>query len=111
MIASYHRFTRLAQTDARVLSLPDLVVCDEGHYLKNDKGVIYETINSVTTRRRILLTGTPIQNQLNECKSLPPAPRSHIHQANVWFLSFFPSSRLRADAAHQARIVGVATRF
>lgn len=90
MIASYQRFTRLAQKDARVLSLPDLVVCDEGHYLKNDKGVIYETINSVTTRRRILLTGTPIQNQLNECKSLPPAPAPTSTKLTCGFSPFFP---------------------
>lgn len=74
MIASYQRFTQLVRKDARVLSLPDLVVCDEGHYLKNDKGATYQTVNSVTTRRRILLTGTPIQNQLIECKSLPAPP-------------------------------------
>lgn len=93
MIASYQRFTQLVRKDARVLSLPDLVVCDEGHYLKNDKGATYQTVNSVTTRRRILLTGTPIQNQLIECKSLPPASPSApptSTKLTCGFFSFFP---------------------
>lgn len=44
----------------------DLVVCDEGHTLKNENSHMSKSVNQVETRRRVVLTGTPLQNNLNE---------------------------------------------
>lgn len=46
----------------------DLVVCDEGHLLKNPSTQLSVAINKIRTLRRIVLTGTPLQNNLKECK-------------------------------------------
>ncbi|KAM9728822.1 transcriptional regulator ATRX-like [Menidia menidia] len=45
---------------------PDFVVCDEGHILRNEATNTAKALNAIKTRRRVMLTGTPLQNNLVE---------------------------------------------
>ncbi|XP_058482955.1 transcriptional regulator ATRX-like isoform X2 [Solea solea] len=45
---------------------PDIVICDEGHILRNNASNISKALNAINTRRRVVLTGTPLQNNLVE---------------------------------------------
>ncbi|KAI5723300.1 hypothetical protein M8J76_003963 [Diaphorina citri] len=45
---------------------PDVIICDEAHLLKNNKTETHKWLTQIQTRRRIALTGTPIQNNLQE---------------------------------------------
>ncbi|KAL7002809.1 DNA-dependent ATPase protein rad54 [Sarracenia purpurea var. burkii] len=44
----------------------DLLICDEAHRLKNDQTLTNRALASLSCKRRILLSGTPMQNDLEE---------------------------------------------
>ena len=47
-----------------LLDGPDVVVADEAHIIKDKDAKISEALNRIRTRRRIALTGSPLQNNL-----------------------------------------------
>ncbi|RMZ90199.1 hypothetical protein DV736_g2568, partial [Chaetothyriales sp. CBS 134916] len=65
MIIGYERLRTVADELANSHDI-DIVVCDEGHRLKTEKNKSAKAIQSLNTARRIILSGTPIQNDLTE---------------------------------------------
>jgi hypothetical protein len=59
------------------------LVLDEGHRIKNEKTALYERLRMVKAQRKLLLTGTPLQNNLHE----------------LWALMHFLHPELFADSA------------
>ena len=69
LIVSYETF-RLHSERFAAPSACDLLICDEAHRLKNDETLTNKALDSLACRRRILLSGTPIQNHLDEFFSM-----------------------------------------
>lgn len=73
---SYSLFERLAGEHGKglekekirevLLKMPGLLVFDEGHIPRNEKSKLWKALSKVSTQRRIILSGTPFQNNLRE---------------------------------------------
>uniref|UniRef100_A0A8C5D6R0 RAD54 like n=1 Tax=Gouania willdenowi TaxID=441366 RepID=A0A8C5D6R0_GOUWI len=68
LIISYETFRLHAEVLHRCKV--GLVICDEGHRLKNSDNQTYQALNAMSAQRRVLISGTPIQNDLLEYFSL-----------------------------------------
>ena len=66
LIIGYEKLLSVAQELENGKNAIDLLVCDEGHRLKNGSSKVLNILKNLDIPRKILLSGTPIQNDLNE---------------------------------------------
>ncbi|KAJ5909645.1 hypothetical protein N7504_004288 [Penicillium tannophilum] len=92
-----------AKVDAKFLRDQDFSVCvyDEGHMLKNHQSQLYDKLVRIPARFKLLLTGTPLQNNLQELASLlgfilPDVFREHKDDMN----SVFSNKAKTSDESH-----------
>ncbi|KAF8425851.1 SNF2 family N-terminal domain-containing protein [Tirmania nivea] len=64
MIVGYERLQKI-QSELKKAEI-DIVIADEGHRLKSEKNKAAQAIRNLKTRRRVILSGTPLQNDLHE---------------------------------------------
>ncbi|KAH0681279.1 hypothetical protein KY284_022364 [Solanum tuberosum] len=65
LIVSYETF-RMHSSKFSNSGSCDLLICDEAHRLKNDQTLTNRALASLACKRRVLLSGTPMQNDLEE---------------------------------------------
>jgi SNF2 family DNA or RNA helicase len=86
-----------------------IIICDEGHRLKNPNSKLSQDLLSLEVPRRVILTGTPFQNNLGEYYALVdfvnPGSLGSIEEFKREFDRPIAASRL-PDASSAARELG-----
>ncbi|GER29551.1 chromatin remodeling 31 [Striga asiatica] len=72
-----------------LLELPGLLVMDEGHTARSEQSLMWNTLRKVKTKRRVMLSGTPFQNNFTElhntfCLVNPSFARKRKLLVNDW---------------------------
>lgn len=86
-----------------------LLLADEGHRLKNGDSLTFTALNSLKCNRRVILSGTPIQNDLSEYFSLLDFANPGYLGSRNDFRKNFENTILRgrdADATDEEKKVG-----
>ena len=65
------------------------LILDEAHQIKNFESKRWQTLLGFNSKRRLLLTGTPLQNNLMELWSLMHFLMPHIFQSHAQFKEWF----------------------
>lgn len=81
----------------------ELIVCDEAHRLKNLDSQTSLALRKCGTRKRLLLTGTPIQNNLDELYSVVSFALPNLLGSREHFRERFSSVIENTDAANANR--------
>ena len=81
------------------------VVVDEGHRIKNKKCRLATVLANLSSDNRLLLTGTPLQNNLNELWTLLNFLQPEIFNDHEIFETWFNAKTLHEDADEKARLV------
>lgn len=86
---------------------PDLVVCDEGHLIKNQKGATNKAVTKIATKRRIILTGTPVQNALHEYYAMvqwiKPNLLGTLHEFNLIYANPIKDGQSKDSTASEIK--------
>ncbi|XP_074637415.1 DNA repair and recombination protein RAD54B-like isoform X3 [Acropora palmata] len=107
MIISYEMFLRSVE-EIRSINF-GLVICDEAHRLKNTNIKTATMISGLKTKRRILLTGTPVQNDLKEFHSLIDLCNPEILGTQASFRRLYEEPIVRGqqpDASVEEKLLG-----
>ena len=72
-----------------LLETPGLLVLDEGHTPRNKKSLIWKVLSKIQTRKRIILSGTPFQNNFLELYNTLSLVKPSFHKTILQELKRF----------------------
>jgi DNA repair and recombination RAD54-like protein len=110
LIASYETFRAHAPRLFRREGSVDLLIADEAHRLRNADTATYRALASLPCTRRVMLSGTPIQNRLGEffamCDFACPGVLGTAASFRRWFEAPILLGREPGASAEERREAG-----
>ncbi|KAK4162133.1 ATP-dependent helicase fft2 [Cladorrhinum sp. PSN259] len=111
VLTSYSQVSRSEDISNLRRLKPEIVVFDEGHKMKNPKTKLYKDLLRVTASWRLILSGTPVQNNLMEMIALlcfvePDLFRDNFENLEALFSQKFSLSAVSKGAILQTERVG-----
>ncbi|WEW59969.1 DNA-dependent ATPase fun30 [Emydomyces testavorans] len=93
-----------AKIDSAFLASMNFCACvfDEGHMLKSSKSLLYNKLIRIPARFRLLLTGTPLQNNLQELASLLGFILPQVFRERKDDLEYIFSAKAKTIDTHSA---------
>lgn len=79
------------------------LILDEAHMIKNWKSQRWQTLLNFNSKRRLLITGTPLQNDLMELWSLMHFLMPHVFASHAQFKDWF-SNPLTSAVENQEQV-------
>jgi len=81
----------------------DIVICDEGHRLKTQQNKSLRALHQLRTQRRILITGTPVQNDLGEFYTMVDFVNPGLLDSYASFKKVYEIPIMKARQPHAPR--------
>ena len=78
----------------------DLIICDEGHRLKTQQNKSLRALHSLQTSKRILITGTPLQNDLSEFYTMVDFVNPGLLDSYTTFKKMYETPIMKARQPH-----------
>ncbi|XP_058778584.1 protein CHROMATIN REMODELING 25-like [Vicia villosa] len=107
LIISYETF-RMHSSKFSDSGSCDLLICDEAHRLKNDQTITNRALAALPCKRRVLLSGTPLQNDLEEFFAMVnftnPGVLGHIAHFRRYFEAPIICGREPAATAEEKKL-------
>ena len=76
------------------------MIIDEAHRIKNEASALSTAVRQFSTKYRLLITGTPLQNNLHELWALLNFLMPDVFQSADLFDSYFKQT-MEADLIHR----------
>lgn len=94
VLASYSQVVAKQDVDAMRKIAPNVAIFDEGHKMKNSGTNVYKSLRRIDANWRLILTGTPVQNNLMEMINLlnfiqPTLFERHLEKLGALFSQRF----------------------
>lgn len=94
VLTSYSQLSGKQDLDAMRKIAPNAAIFDEGHKMKNSNTALYKSLKRIDANWRLILTGTPVQNNLMEMINLlnfiqPTLFERHLEKLGALFSQRF----------------------